>query len=74
MQDPVFNLKAIVDGAIDLYRQATEKDAPFCAPEEIVKMGKDIKSKVEGLVDMAWYRVAAEDWKKNHPGHVGTRL
>lgn len=73
MQDPVYNLKTIVSNAIDLYRRI-EMDAPEITPEEIVKIGKDIKRNAEGLVDMAWYKVDADDWDKKHPGHVGTKL
>lgn len=74
MQDPVYNLKNIINDAIDLYRQIIDEDAPTYAPEEIVKIGKDIKEKVEGLVDMAWYKVDSENWDEKHPGHVGTKL
>lgn len=74
MQDPVYNLKCILDDAIDLYRQVTNKDAPTYAPEKIVQLGKDIKHMAECLVDMAWYKADAKDWDEKHPGHVGTSL
>lgn len=72
MQDPVYNLKLIIDGAIDLYRIVNGDDR--YAPEEIVRMGQLIKTRTEGLVDMAWHKTDAKDWDEKHPGHVGTKL
>lgn len=74
MQDPVYNLKVIIDDAIDLYRLIEDDDALEYKPEVIIKIGKDIKEKAEDLVDMAWYKVDSKDWGEKHPGSVRTTL
>lgn len=73
MQNPVYNLKCIIDDAIDLYRAIFDNDSPLM-PEELIKAGKDIKRKTEGLIDMAWYHKDSKDWEEKHPGNVGTSL
>lgn len=73
MQDPVYNLKVIIDAAVDLYRAAVVPERSIVA-DELLEMGKSIKEKTERLIDMAWYKADPEEWNEQHPGNVGTSL
>lgn len=59
MQDPVYNLKLIIDGAVDLYR-ITNRDDRYTT-EDILRIGQVTKAYLEELVDMARYKVDAKD-------------
>lgn len=73
MQDPTIVLKHIINDTIDLYRLAT-KDNIATISEELLKYGKEIKRNTESLIDMAWYRVDADEWRKKHPSGARTKL